>query len=229
MIAIISDIHGNWAALRTVLEEIDKLGVEKTINLGDTAGYYPHVNECCNALRERGVLSLLGNHDFYLVRGLPCHRSRSASACLEHQRRVTSASNLAWLAGLPTSFLIDGINCVHGGWSDQLEEYFHPRPGYFDFCEDSVFASGHTHVPTVWVDGARQYCNPGSVGQPRDGDARASFAIFDGRSFEIRRVAYDPSDTQKAMQDSGFPRAYYENLEIGTRIGGQVDCYEDPA
>jgi len=163
MIAIISDIHGNWAALRRVLEEIDHLGIEKIINLGDTA-------------------PLLGNHDFYLVRGLPCHRSRSATACLEHQRRATSASNLAWLAGLPTNLVVDGINCVHGGWSDYLEEYFRPRIGYFDFCDHTVFASGHTHVPIIWVDGPKMYCNPGSVGQPRDGDARASFAVYDGLS-----------------------------------------------
>jgi len=225
MIAIISDIHGNWAALRRVLEEIDHLGIEKIINLGDTAGYYPLVNECCEALRERGVLSLLGNHDFYLVRGLPCHRSRSAKACLEHQRRATSASNLAWLAGLPTNLVVDGINCVHGGWSDYLEEYFRPRIGYFDFCDHTVFASGHTHVPIIWVDGPKMYCNPGSVGQPRDGDARASFAVYDGLNFEIRRVTYDPSDTQRAMRDAGFPAGYYQNLEIGSRIGGRVDRY----
>jgi predicted phosphodiesterase len=227
MIAIISDVHGNWAALQRVLEEIDYLGIEKIINLGDTAGYYPFVNECCEALRERGALSLLGNHDFYLVRGLPCHRSRSASACLEYQRRITSASNFAWLAGLPTSLIVDGINCVHGGWSDHLEEYFRPRVGYFDFCADALFVSGHTHVPTVWFDRGKRYCNPGSVGQPRDGDARASFAVYDGFNFEIRRVRYDPSKTQGAMQDAGFPAVYYENLEIGSRIGGGVDRYED--
>lgn len=225
MIAILSDIHGNWAALRAVLDQIDTLSVNKIINLGDTAGYYPHLNECCTALRERDVISIRGNHDHYLVERLPCHRSRAATRCLEKQRGEITAENLSWLASLPSSASIYGINCVHGGWGDYLEEYFEPRAGYFDFCNDPFFASGHTHVPLIWLDGTKRYCNPGSVGQPRDGDPRACFALFDGTSFVIKRVSYDPTDTQNAMRDSGFPPEYFENLDLGTRIGGGIDRY----
>jgi predicted phosphodiesterase len=67
MIALISDIHGNWAALEKVLAKIDSLDVKQIINLGDTAGYYSFINECCEALRERAAFSLLGNHDHYLI------------------------------------------------------------------------------------------------------------------------------------------------------------------
>jgi len=225
MIALISDIHGNWAALEKVLAKIDSLDVKQIINLGDTAGYYSFINECCEALRERAAFSLLGNHDHYLIQGLPCERSRSATHCLEHQQQVITEENLAWLTALPTSASIFGINCVHGGWLNHLEEYFNPKAGYFNFSDDTLFASGHTHVPIVWSDGGKQYCNPGSVGQPRDGDPRASFAIFDDKHFHIIRVEYDSTPTKNAMRDLGFPNTYWTNLDTGSRIGGGIDSY----
>ena len=100
MIAIVSDIHGNYAALQSVLAKIDAMGVDEILCLGDTAGYYSSVNECIDELRNRDIFSLMGNHDWYLARNEPCPRSNSANRCLAYQKSVIRDDNMAWLAGL---------------------------------------------------------------------------------------------------------------------------------
>tara|TARA_R110002049_G_scaffold40732_8_gene123679 strand:+ start:1115 stop:1795 length:681 start_codon:yes stop_codon:yes gene_type:complete len=224
MIGIISDIHGNRAALLAVLSRLDEIGVSHIVCLGDTAGYYSQVNECCELLRGRGVFCLMGNHDWYLVSGARSHRSSSANACLDYQREVITADNLAWLASLSPSARRYGIRLAHGGWIDPLEEYVSPTEDYFGAFEGCWFASGHTHVPCIFSGGGKTWCNPGSVGQPRDGDPRASFALWDGEHFELHRVDYDIAATRQAMADAGFPPRFHENLVTGTRIGGAVSA-----
>jgi len=222
MIGIISDVHGNYSALRTVLARLDGLGVSRIICLGDTAGYYSQVNECCEALRERNVFSVMGNHDWYLARNERCPRSNSANACLDYQHGVITAQNLAWLGSLAERSIQAGVSIVHGGWNDPLEEYLRPSSEYFTPLPGRIFASGHTHVQCLWKDGNKAYCNPGSVGQPRDGDARAGFATWNGESFDLHRVEYDIGETQQAMKKAGFTRYFYENLDQGTQIGGRI-------
>jgi predicted phosphodiesterase len=223
MMAIIADIHGNHAALLAVFDEFDRMGVEKIICLGDIGGYYCQINECCETLQNRHVFSLMGNHDWYLATGEFCPRSNSANRCLDYQRTIISKSNLDWLATLKPNALIEELNIVHGGWHDALDEYVTPSTDYFADIQGHFFASGHTHVPCIWSDGDKTYCNPGSVGQPRDGDARASFAIWDGKEFSLHRVAYDFKPLQQAMQNAGFEAYFYENLAMGARIGGKID------
>ena len=223
MIGIISDIHGNFPALQAVLNALEQLGVATIFCLGDVAGYYCQINECCEALRSRNIPTLLGNHDWYLASGEGCPRSNSANMCLEYQRSVLEEKHLAWLAGLPRNVQVDSLNMVHGGWKDFLDEYVVPTEDYFAGISGTYFASGHTHVPTVRMFTNKQYCNPGSVGQPRDGDSRASFAIFDGNSFTLHRTCYNIGKIQIAMQHAGFSSYFYENLEIGARIGGKID------
>jgi predicted phosphodiesterase len=226
MIAIISDIHGNHAALVAVLDELDRVGVKKIICLGDVAGYYCQINECCETLQTRNVFSLMGNHDWYLAAGEPCPRSNSANRCLDYQRAIISKANLDWLASLKPEAQIDGLDIVHGGWNDPLEEYMVPSTEYFSQIPGQFFASGHTHVPCIWSGGGKTYCNPGSVGQPRDGDPRASFAIWDRTGFLLQRVPYDFKSLQQEMQNAGFEEYFYENLAVGTRIGGKIDKLE---
>lgn len=222
MIGIISDVHGNYSALCTVLDRLDALGVSRIICLGDTAGYYSEVNACCDALRERQVLSVMGNHDWYLANQERCPRSNSANACLDYQAGVISASNLDWLKGLATHAVEQEIHMVHGGWNDPLDEYLRPSQGYFDALPGCRFASGHTHVQFLWQGQGKVYCNPGSVGQPRDGDPRAGFATWDGETFVLHRVAYDIGRTQRAMAAAGFTPYFYQNLDKGTQIGGRI-------
>jgi predicted phosphodiesterase len=226
MLAIISDIHGNHAALIAVLNELERMGIKKIICLGDVGGYYSQINECCETLQTRNIFSLMGNHDWYLATGEQCPRSNSANRCLDYQRKIISRTNLDWLTTLKPQAQIDGLNIVHGGWNDPLDEYVKPSTDYFAYIQGHFFASGHTHVPCIWSNGIKSYCNPGSVGQPRDGDARASFAIWNYMDFSLHRVQYDFKSLQKDMQHAGFEEYFYENLANGTRIGGKIDTVD---
>jgi predicted phosphodiesterase len=223
MIAIISDIHGNHVALNAVLDEIDRLGAEKIICLGDVGGYYCQINECCETLMERKIFSLMGNHDWYLATGERCPRSNSVNRCLDYQSRVINKSNLKWLSSLQPQAQIDELNIVHGGWNDPLDEYIVPSTEYFSDIPGQYFSSGHTHVPCIWQGIEKIYCNPGSVGQPRDGDPRSSFAILNHEKFTLHRVNYDFKLIQKEMKLAGFEEYFYENLSAGARIGGKID------
>ena len=217
---IISDIHGNYAALEAVSTELERLGVSRIICLGDVAGYYCHINECCAFLQKKNIVTLMGNHDWYIVNGGKCPRSNSANRCLEYQNSVLESGHREWLASLKPQAHIEILSLVHGGWKDPLDEYMLPSADYFRPLAGSFFASGHTHVPCVWRGAQKTYCNPGSVGQPRDGDNRASFAVFDHSGFTLHRVAYDIQRTQRAMRIAGFDPYFYDNLSGGTKIGG---------
>jgi predicted phosphodiesterase len=219
VIALVSDVHGNWPALQAVLRETDALGC-RVVSLGDVAGYYPQLDECVRALECRGVVNVLGNHDHYLVSGLDCPRSRSATACIRYQRAVATPACRAYLARSKPLVRLHGISMVHGGWNDPLDEYLvNVAEEHFQGLPGSLFASGHTHLPVVRRWAGRAYVNPGSVGQPRDGDPRAAYALVDGDRIELRRVAYDIDATAAAAKAAGFPEHFYSNLYAGRRIG----------
>ena len=222
MIAIISDIHGNYPALKKVLESIDEIGCDKIVCLGDIAGYYCMINECIEELRSRKIINLLGNHDQYLLQGTGCPRSNSANYCLKFQSSVIKTDNKKWLNDAKKYLTIGEINFVHGGWKDPIDEYlYNISSDYFSTIEGKFFFSGHTHVQTIADFNDKVYCNPGSVGQPRDGDPRASFAIFDNDQITLKRVEYDIDRIASEMKKNGFESYYYDNLYQGTRIGGQ--------
>jgi putative phosphoesterase len=215
--AFISDIHGNYEALKAVLAELDRLGISRIYCVGDIVGYYTQINECCDELRARGIPSVMGNHDWYMAGGGFCSRSRSVNDCLVYQRKVFRPDNLAWLKSLPVQMQVDNVQIVHGGWTDPIDEYLKPSAEYFDKVEGEVFVSGHTHIQMVHRFGSKTYCNPGSVGQPRDGDPRAAFAVFDGQAFELLRVEYDMQKVFDLMEAAGFNDYYYGGLKTGAR------------
>ena len=227
MIGILSDIHGNYAALSAVLDALDDAGVGTLVCLGDTAGYYNQINECCDALQSRGVFSLMGNHDHYLTSNEACPRSDSATRCIRYQAGIIEPKHREWLASLSSQARIYGLNLVHGGWNDPLDEYMTPSERYFEHLPGSVFASGHTHHQVRWSNGIKQYCNPGSVGQPRDGDPRAAYATWDGASFELHRVEYDIEATQRSMAAAGFDPYFSDNLTYGIPIGARRSGTDD--
>ena len=127
MIAIISDIHGNYPALRAVLSELDRMKPKLVLCLGDIAGYYCLLNECIDALRERPIIRLLGNHDYYLTTATGCARSRTANYCLEYQARHITEDRLRWLAGHPAFTKSRGFPlCTEDGmilWTNMLLVY----------------------------------------------------------------------------------------------------------
>lgn len=216
-IAFISDIHGNYEALKAVFSELDKFGISRVYCAGDIVGYYTQINECCNELRSREIPSVMGNHDWYMAGGGFCPRSKSVNDCLEYQRGVINKENLDWLKSLPVQIQVDRIQIVHGGWADPVDEYLKPTRDYFEKVEGEVFVSGHTHVQTLQKFGDKTYCNPGSVGQPRDGDPRAAFAIYDGQDFELHRVEYDMQKVFDLMDAAGFNDYYYGGLKTGSK------------
>lgn len=216
-IAFISDIHGNYEALKAVLAELDRLCISKVYCAGDIAGYYTQINECCNELRLRGIPSVMGNHDWYMAGGGFCPRSKSVNDCLVYLRGVIEKENQEWLKNLPLQIQIGQIKMVHGGWADPIDEYLKPTQEYFEKVEGNIFVSGHTHVQTLQKFGHKVYCNPGSVGQPRDGDPRAAYAVFDGKDFELCRVEYDMQKVFDLMEAAGFNDYFYGGLKTGAK------------
>jgi putative phosphoesterase len=223
MTAIIADIHGNLPALKAALDSITRAGCREIISIGDVAGYYCMVNECIALLRERNIPHLMGNHDSYLIEGTPCPRSTAANKCLDYQRTIITSENMAWLAESKTMIKISGASLVHGGWNNHLDEYMEEiAEEYFAGLEGRIFISGHTHVQVLRQLSDKTYCNPGSVGQPRDGDPRAAFAILQDGKFTLNRVEYDIDGIASEVRARGFSAYFYENLYKGTRIGGAI-------
>lgn len=217
MIALISDIHGNYEALTAVLSQIDNMGIKEIYCLGDVTGYYSQVNECCNELRKRGVVCAMGNHDWYMVSGSDCPRSQSVRDCMAYQRMIITEQNRLWIESFNVMIKSHGISMVHGGWNNPIDEYLNPNEEYFQKINGRFFASGHTHIQKIENYTDKTYCNPGSVGQPRDGDNRAAFAVFDGERFELYRVAYDYEKVGKLMEKAGFNPYYYGCLRDASK------------
>lgn len=221
MIAIISDIHGNYPALKAVIADINKRGITNIISLGDVAGYYCYINECIDLCREMGIVNILGNHDYYIISGKGCPRSYSANLCLEYQMKAIREDNLEWLNNSIPYYDTELLSLRHGGWKDPLDEYI------YDFSFElvynrpqTVFASGHTHKQVFMNNGVKKYFNPGSVGQPRDYDPRAAYAIVDDKmNIELVRVEYPMTEVVKKMGECGFDDRISECLFTGSKIG----------
>ena len=219
-LAVIADIHGNYPALLAVLNEIQRLGCDRIVSLGDVAGYYCMINECIDCCREHGIVNVLGNHDFYLVSGEGCPRSMSANKCLDYQRKVISPQNMQWLSGSLPEYKDSVFWGVHGSWKDLLDDYLDS----FDFDSPpqpvhKVYASAHSHIQKKQTGNGIVHFNPGSVGQPRDNDPRAAFAVLcPPDHVSLHRVQYDIGRISGAMSNAGFESRYYSCLENGTKI-----------
>ncbi len=225
MIAIISDVHGNYPALSSVLKKIDEIGCDKILSLGDVSGYYCMVNECIEEFRNRKIINILGNHDSYILGRGKCSRSTTVNNCIEYQKKIITSTNMSYLASSWDYFDDDILSARHGGWNDPIDEYFYK----FDFdiahrfsCK--LFCSGHNHIQSIQTKGDVTYFNPGSVGQPRDNDPRAAFAVIDDMcQVRLYRVEYDIDDIFVKMKKEGFEERITECLYSGTKI----KAYED--
>lgn len=216
-IGIISDIHGNYEALKMVLAELDKMNIAEIYCLGDVVGYYSQVNECCDELRSRNIPCLMGNHDWYMASGGFCPRSKSVNDCLVYQRNVIKQENINWLRTFPVQRFVGNIHMLHGGWTDPIDEYIlEPTDEYFSKIEGENFVSGHTHIQSLHKFKNKVYCNPGSVGMPRDNDPRAAFAIYD-EGFVLHRVEYNMQKVFELMDKAGFNDYYYGCLKTGSK------------
>jgi diadenosine tetraphosphatase ApaH/serine/threonine PP2A family protein phosphatase len=225
-VAVISDVHANLEALEAVLREAGGL---KLYCLGDLVDYGAQPNEVIDAMRRRGVECVLGNHDWAALTGDASGFDARTAMSAAWSRRALTAESADYLRGLPQELRPDiGIPAyfTHGSPDDRLWEYVDPLTHsdlfghYLDRLGVRVIGLGHTHVPYVWEEGGRTVFNPGSVGQPRDGDWRASFAevtVSEGEvAVELRRVEYDVEGAASKIREAGLPAAFADRLATGS-------------
>ena len=228
IIAIISDIHANLTALDAVIDRLPKH--DELFCLGDIVGYGPQPNEVIARLVElRPSVTLLGNHDAAVVSGDVQGFSANAATAVEWTRRNLDSASRDYLATLKPSARIQReghtIALYHGSPLDPLNEYVFPGVtasvgrSLLKAASASIVLLGHTHMPMLYRFEDGVLANPGSVGQPRDGDRRASFAILtvsqgDVR-FEVQRVEYNVGLVADRILSSGLPSFLAERLYMG--------------
>lgn len=226
-IGVISDIHSNYDALQAVLSAIGDY--DALICLGDLVGYGAQPNEVVSEIRSlRPKAIVMGNHDCAVSTGETSGFVPHAVHAVEWTRKNISPENLSYIASLRTevTWTIDGakVALAHGSPRDPLNEYIYPDTAEFilrSLVEDSggtILLLGHTHVPFVRKFDSMLLGNPGGVGQPRDGDARASYAIlepFSEPEFQIHRVVYDVDAAARRIIAAGLPKLLADRLHLG--------------
>jgi putative phosphoesterase len=233
--AVITDIHGNLAALEATLEWIDAEGIERIFCGGDLVGYGAYPNEVCALLEARAIPTIYGNYDYAIARDL---EDCGCAYVTEHDRELGQQS-VAWtlahteqpakdfMRELPFDlhFEVGGtkVHLVHGSPRKVNEYLFEDKPAslYERLAaaeQDRVLIFGHTHKPWVNEFGGVLFVNCGSVGKPKDGDPRAGFAVLhDARGrvdVTIQRVDYDAESAARDVAAAGLPREYADKLLV---------------
>lgn len=241
--AILSDIHSNLPALEAVLDALASESIDQYLCLGDIVGYGPFPNECCEIVRQLNCISVRGNHDEAAVSpGKEVWFTWAARACILWTREVLSEENRAFLASLEPVVRLDDIVLCHGSVPDPDFYTTTPREAMLTFrvLNQHLCLFGHTHYagwfaycpqraqlpsqhasPNGGVveleNGTFYMVNPGGVGQPRDGNSCAAYAILDTekRRIELRRQPYNIARTQQAIALAGLPEAMAARLSFG--------------
>jgi diadenosine tetraphosphatase ApaH/serine/threonine PP2A family protein phosphatase len=240
-IAVISDVHANWHALEAVLTAIDAESPDALWCLGDLVGYGPRPNPCCASVRERAALCLAGNHDLGVLGQLELEEfAPDAVVSARWTRGVLSQESRGFLESLSPTGRRDGVELFHASPRDPVWDYVlsaEAAEAAFELTEAPLVLVGHSHVPLALAAAegalagglapegteaeldadARLVLNPGSVGQPRDGDPRAAWLLLDfaaGRA-SFRRVPYRVERTQEELRERGLPDALAERLARG--------------
>ncbi len=237
-IAVVSDVHSNLHALDAVLA--DAGSVDALWHLGDIVGYGPDPDAVVERLAAAGAIGVRGNHDAAACGGNEIDWfNNDARAAMEWTRRQISATTLDWLRALPERREAEDFTLVHGSPLDPTWEYITTTAAAranLDAVSTTHGLNGHTHVPIAFglagdrmettaaigdpgmeLDGRRLLLNPGSVGQPRDGDPRASYLVLDLAERRARwgRVAYDIDTVRTRMRTAGLPTRLSERLRHG--------------
>jgi len=232
--AIISDIHANEVALRAVLEDARRHGVEKVVCLGDVVGYGPLPSEAVALVRRECFVTLAGNHDDAVSgRGDASTFIDLAKEAVERHRAALSEDDLAWLGSLPYTCTLDRAVAAHGDMFDPPKFYYvldeKGAEANFAKCDARLVFVGHTHEPAIFVTGRsgavyktdaqdftvedhkRYIVNPGSVGYPREagGQCRSSYVLYDSseRTVSFRYLPFQVSSVmQRGEARKGLPR-----------------------
>jgi len=238
-VLVITDIHSNLAALRAVLEAAAPF--DKVWCTGDIVGYGPEPNECVEMLAGLPLRATAGNHDLGALGKLPLQVfNPAARAALRWTADALTRESIQFLESLPRTLVTDDTLLCHGSPREPVWEYlFSPfqAENSFPVFAQQLCLVGHTHLPAVFrkaggaaceqvpwdppvltiEEGLRFILNPGSTGQPRDGDHRASFAVYlpDRHTVENIRINYDFSLTQRKMSQAGLPQSLIDRLPWG--------------
>lgn len=240
-VLVLSDIHANIVALDSVLASAESY--DEVWCLGDVVGYGPAPNECIERLKDLETKCVAGNHDGAVLGKLDVREfNPDARRAIQWTQTVLKPENRDWLERIPDGkyFPENDIVLVHASPRHPIWEYILSTATAAEnmpYFEASICLFGHTHVPAAYrqaeskklttaldmnegkplVLAKKMLVNPGSVGQPRDNDPRAAFAVsdLDARIFTYLRVEYDIRATQKAMADADLPRRLIERLAYG--------------
>ncbi len=235
---VLSDIHANQEGLNAVLKDAHEHGVTHYVCLGDIVGYNASPSECLETIRELNCISVCGNHDHYCSfdDDLTGFHPLAADA-VDWTRRQLSAEQQKYLAELSLVQRVENFTIVHSTldmpemWGYVFESL--EAEASFNYQKTTVCFYGHTHVPLVFEKGSdlavgsyeriqislgkKYFINVGSIGQPRDGDPRASYVIFNlaKKEVELRRVPYDIGLAQQKIRQAGLPERLAVRLAIG--------------
>lgn len=239
-VLVFSDVHANVEALRAIIKEADHF--DAAWCLGDLVGYGPDPNQCIEIVRELpDLLCLIGNHDQAAIGAIPLSRfNRDASSVISWTRQQLSQDNFDFLRNLASRITVEQFTLTHGSPNQPIWEYIldlHTAERNFDAFETAYCLVGHSHLPLMfhlnkqsamvsqstfeWRKATqlepRMILNPGSTGQPRDGDPRASFAILDTvkHTWEMRRAEYDVAKVQARILENGLPERQALRLLAG--------------
>jgi predicted phosphodiesterase len=239
-VAVVSDIHSNLHALEAVLAAIDADAPDELWCLGDTVGYGPRPNECCALVAARADVCLAGNHDLAICGTIDLEEFHGDAALAARlNREALTPESHAFLDGLEPLVTARGVALYHGSARDPVWEYVlsdEAALATLAIARSPLVLVGHSHIALQIaarpdeVDGglapagtvveyadAPTLLNPGSVGQPRDGDPRAAYLLLDldAHRGEFRRVEYDVARTQREMKDAGLPGLLAARLAAG--------------
>jgi len=216
-VGVVSDLHGNDVALEAVAADMPP--VDGLVCAGDVVGYNPWPGACVEWVRDRSIPTVMGNHDRAVARGTAFAFNSMAGAGVRYAKDVLSDDQVEWLANLPDERReFDGrVKVVHGH-PDDPDRYTYPAEFESEMLgEEDVLVLGHTHIQGHEVFDEGIVMNPGSVGQPRDRDPRAAYAVLDLDQLRVteHRVEYDVERVQGTVREAGLPERIGSRLERG--------------